>query len=67
MILKRELRKVLRELSIQEAIIELLAKRLKATVEKKHVTVRGKHKTWILSLHGDSGHVSVRRLSLTLL
>ncbi len=39
---KEELRKVLRELSIQEAIIELLAKEIgKATVEKKHVTVRG--------------------------
>jgi len=38
-----ELRKVLRELSIQEAIIELLAKEIgKATVEKKQVQVKGK-------------------------
>lgn len=40
---KEELRKVLRELSIQEAIIELLAKEIgKATVEKKQVKVKGK-------------------------
>jgi type III restriction enzyme len=40
---KDELRKVLRELSIQEAIIDLLAKEIgKATVEKKNVKVKGK-------------------------
>lgn len=40
---KEELRKVLRELSIQEAIIDLLAKEIgKATVEKKNVKVKGK-------------------------
>lgn len=40
---KEELRKVLRELSIQEAIIDLLAKEIgKATVEKKKVEVKGK-------------------------
>ena len=40
---KEALRKVLRELSIQEAIIELLAKEIgKATVEKKQVKVKGK-------------------------
>jgi type III restriction enzyme len=39
---KEELRKVLRELSIQEAIIDLLAKEIgKATVEKKQVKVKG--------------------------
>lgn len=41
---KEELRKLLRELSIQEAIIELLANELgKATVEKKQVKVKGKN------------------------
>jgi len=40
---KEELRKVLRELPIQEAIIDLLAKEIgKATVEKKEVKVKGK-------------------------
>ncbi|MCZ2459843.1 MAG: DEAD/DEAH box helicase family protein [Chitinophagales bacterium] len=40
---KDELRKILRELSIQEAIIDLLAKEIgKATVEKKQVKVQGK-------------------------
>lgn len=40
---KEELRKVLREMSIQEAIIDLLAKEIgKATVEKKQVKVKGK-------------------------
>ena len=40
---KEELRKVLRELSIQEAIIDLLAKEIgKATVVKKKVKVKGK-------------------------
>lgn len=40
---KEELRKVLRELSIQEAIIDLLAKEIgKATVVKKKVEVKGK-------------------------
>lgn len=39
-----ELRKVLKELSIQEAIIELLAREIgKATVEKKKVEVKGKN------------------------
>lgn len=39
---KEELRKVLRELSIQEAIIELLATEIgKATVEKKQIKVKG--------------------------
>ncbi len=41
---KEELRKVLRDLTIQEAIIELLAKEIgKATVEKKQVVVKGKN------------------------
>jgi type III restriction enzyme len=40
---KEELRKVLRELVIQEAIIDLLAKEIgKATVERKQVKVKGK-------------------------
>ncbi len=40
----KELRKVLRELTIQEAIIELLAREIgKATVEKKQVEVKGKN------------------------
>lgn len=40
---REELRKVLRELPIQEAIIELLAKEIgKATVEEKQVKVKGK-------------------------
>jgi len=40
---KDELRKVMRELPIQEAIIDLLAKEIgKATVEKKKVTVKGR-------------------------
>jgi len=40
---KEELRKVLREISIQEAIIDLLAKEIgKATVERKSIEVKGK-------------------------
>lgn len=40
---RKELRKVLCDLSIQEAIIDLLAKEIgKATVEKKQVKVKGK-------------------------
>lgn len=40
---KEELRKVLRELSIQEAIIDLLSREIgKATVEKKQVKIKGK-------------------------
>ncbi|MBP7090694.1 MAG: DEAD/DEAH box helicase family protein [Syntrophorhabdaceae bacterium] len=41
---KEELRKVLRDLAIQEAIIDLLAREIgKATVEKKQVKVKGKN------------------------
>jgi type III restriction enzyme len=41
---KEELRKVLLELAIQEAIIELLAREIgKATVEKKQVKVKGRN------------------------
>ena len=40
---KEDLRKVLRDLSIQEAIIDLLSKEIgKATVEKKQIKVKGK-------------------------
>ncbi len=39
---KEELRKVLKDLTIQEAIIDLLSREIgKATVEKKHVKVKG--------------------------